>query len=205
MIELFHVPQTRSVRVYWLLEELSLPYKIHEVKFTHGRVDDPGYLKYSPLGKIPAIRDGDITIFESGAILEYILERYGEGRLAPAIGSAARATYLQWFHFGEATLLPPISDMAQHAVFKPEEQRIPAVAKDGKKRALEALAVIEEALSDRQHIAGDDFSAADIMVGYGIGLLKLFGLIGDDVPKTAAYLDRIQARPAAKKALAGLL
>ena len=91
MIALYHSPRTRSVRVLWLLEELGLPYELHTLAFSPDSLKGADYLKINPLGKVPTITDGALTMFESGAIVEYLLERYGDGRLAPKVGTPARA------------------------------------------------------------------------------------------------------------------
>jgi glutathione S-transferase len=202
MIRLYHCPHARSARVLWLLEELGVPYDLVKLDFTPERLKSPDYLKIHPLGKVPAIVDGDLTLFESGAIVEYIVERYGEGRLAPPPGSAERAAFLQWLHFGEATLLPPLGDIAQHTIFRPEAERIPAVVADARQRAAAVLALLERVLSERAYLAGSDFTAADIMTGYGLHLTKLLGLLTPDQPNIQAYLGRLAERPAFRKAFA---
>lgn len=201
MINLYHSPRTRSVRIYWLLEELGVPYQLETLAFTPDALKGPEYLKVHPLGKLPAIQDGDVTMFESGAILEYILEQYGNGRLAPAPGSAARAAFLQWVHFAEATATPPLADIAQHMLFKPEAERIPAVIADAQARVAVVLGALEQALAGKQYLLGSEFSAADIMMGYSLLLVKWFGLLTPEYPNVTAYLARLQQRPALQKAL----
>jgi glutathione S-transferase len=201
MIKLYHSPRTRSVRIYWLLEELGLPYELVPIAFAPEALKSPDYLQINPLGKVPSIQDGDLTMFESGAILEYVLETYGNGRLAPAPGTAARGPFLQWVHFGEATALPPLGDMAQHMIFKPEAERIPAVAVDARARAVAVLGVIDRALAGKSYLLGNDFSGADIMVGYAVLLMKWFGMLGDATPNATAYLARLEERPALQKAI----
>lgn len=201
MITVFHASKARSVRVIWLLEELGLPYQVETLTFTPDSLKGPDYLKLSPLGRVPAIRDGDVTMVESGAILEYLLERYGNGRLAPAVGSAERPAYLQWFHAGEATMLPPLSDLVQHSFLRPEADRIAAMVPDARRRAGEVLDVLDRHLAGRAHVAGD-FSAADVMVGYAGELAKLLGLLAGGRPNITAYLDRLEGRPPLQKALA---
>jgi glutathione S-transferase len=201
MIALYHSPRTRSVRVLWLLEELGIPYELRTMAFTPETLKGPEYAKVNPLGKVPSIQDGELTMFESGAIVEYLVERYGQGRLAPPVGSPARGTYLQWIHFAEATCLPPLSDLAQHTMFKPEAERIPAIVPDAHARAGTWLAALEPALSGKQYLLGDTFSAADVMMGYGLLLTKWFGLLGEQYPNLSAYLARLEQRPALQKAL----
>jgi glutathione S-transferase len=199
MIKLYHAPLTRSVRIRWLLEELGLPYELAPVTF---RPPSVPFSQQTPLGKLPVIEDGELTMFESGAILEYVLERYGEGRLAPPPGTPARGLFLQWVHFAEATAFPPIGQIAWETLFKPESERIAAVVTDARARAAAALGVLEHALAGRSYLLGDDFSGADVMMGYTLMTARFFDLLADVYPNVNAYLARLSARPAFQKALA---
>jgi len=200
-MKVYHCAQTRSVRVLWLLEELGVPYELVQFDFTPENLKKPEFLRISPLGKVPVIQDGELTMFESGAIVEYILEKYGNGRLAPAPGTPARGRFLQWIHFAEATASPPFSEMAQHTMVKPEAERIPAVVADAHGRAVAMAGVVEHALAGTQYLLGAEFSAADIMMGYTVLLMKWFGVLSDAYPNTLAYIARLEARPALQKAL----
>lgn len=200
MIKLYHVPRSRSVRVAWLLEELHVPYEL--VTMTFAGLKTPEYLRIHPLGKVPAIQDGNLTMFESGAIVEFLLEKYGNGRLAPPPGTDDRGRFLQWMHYGEATLLPPLGEIAAHTFFRPEAERIAAVVIDARGRLETALAVVDRALAGREYLVGDSFTVADLMVGYSLGLTNLFGLLGDQFAHLAGYLRRIEERPAYRKATA---
>jgi glutathione S-transferase len=199
MITLHHAPLTRSVRILWLLEELGLPYRLETVRFA---VPVRPFSQQTPSGKLPVIEDGDLVLFESGAILEYLLERYGEGRLAPAPGTPLRGPFLQWVHFAEATLMPPLGHLVRHLVFKPEAERIPAVVAEARALAAAALDVVERALAGRAHLLGDAFSAADIMMGYGVQAAQWYGVLGAPHPHAAAYLARLAERPAFRVAWA---
>lgn len=202
MIALYHSPRTRSVRVLWLLEELGLPYELHTLAFSPDSLKGADYLTINPLGKVPALTDGALTMFESGAIVEYLIERYGNGRLAPPIGTPARGTFLQWIHFAEATCLPPLSDLAQHTIFKPEAERIAAMVPDAQARIANWLGVLERAVAGEQYLLGDDFTGADVMVGYSLLLAKWFGLLAEQsYPNLSAYVARLEQRPALQKAL----
>jgi len=198
MIKLHHAPLTRSIRIYWLLEELGLPYQLEVVKFTPGKTP---FAQATPYGKVPAIEDDGLTMFESGAILEYILERYGEGRLAPRIGTPQRGLFLQWVHFAEATALPPLGDIIRHTLFKPEPERIPAVVEDARIRAAATFAVVERALEGKPYLLGGEFSAADIMMGLTLLIARRVNVLDDRFPNLQAYLARLEARPALQKAL----
>jgi glutathione S-transferase len=200
MIKLYHSPRSRSARIVWLLEEIGLPYEIQALQFTPESMKGPEYLEVNPLGKVPSIQDNGLTMYESGAIVEYILEKYGKGRLAPAPGSAGRPMFLQWLHFAEATAMPPLADIAQHSFLRAEADRIPAVVADAQVRACAVLDVIETALAGRQYLLGDQFSAADIMMGYSLQLARWFGLLTDKYPNIVAYMGRLEQRPAFSKA-----
>ena len=198
MIKLYHATRTRSFRIVWLLEELGIPYELEKMAFVPPQT---AFAQASPFGKFPAIEDGELTMFESGAILEYVIERYGNGRLAPAPGSALRGPYLQWIHFSEATAFPPIGEMVRHTIFKPEAERIPAVVADARGRAQVTLGVLENALEDKDHLIGE-FSGADVMMGFTLLAARLLGVLDDRFPNLQRYLKRLEARPAFQKAAA---
>lgn len=187
------------MRVRWLLEELGLPHVLRRVEF----VPPSGgfFAQSTPSGKLPVVEDGDVTIAESGAILEYVLERYGNGRLAPPIGSPARARYLQWLHFAEGTLSVPLSTILWHALYKGDAGGLPTVMADARERAHRTLQVVDDALDGRDHLAGD-FSAADIMVGFTVAAARALGVLDSRHARLEAYLARLEARPAFQRATA---
>jgi glutathione S-transferase len=197
MIKLYHAPRTRSVRVLWLLEELGIPF---ELEIQEYRPPVTPFAQKTPFGKFPSLEDGATVMFESGAIIEYLLERYGDGRLGPLPGGPGRGEFLQWLHFAEATLMPPLIEILRHTVLKPEAERIPAVVADAKTRAAVTLAVVERALQDRAFLLGTEFSAADIMMTYGVQWAEMLGMLGES-PNLRAYLQRLTSRPAFRKAM----
>ncbi len=200
MLTLYHAPMTRSARIVWLLEELGLPYRLEMVPFTPPAVP---FSQPTPSGKFPVLVDGGLTMFESGAILEYLLERYGEGRLAPPPGTPQRGTFLQWVHFAEGTAAPPIGELIRQLLFRTDAERIPAAVDDARIRTAATLAVVERTLAGRPHLLGDDFSAADIMIGYTLALARLVGALDPATqPNLVAYLARLEERPACQKAFA---
>jgi len=198
MIKLYHAQRTRSIRIVWLLEELGVPYELATVAFNPPR---HSFEQNTPAGKFPVIEDGALTMFESGAILEYLIEKYGMGRLAPAIGSADRGPYLQWVHFAEATAFPPIGDVTRHTMLLPEAARIPKVAEDGRVRAINARNVLERALAGKQYLVGNEFSGADIMMGYFLMAARMLGVVGTAHPNVSAYWERLATRSGLQKAL----
>src|SRR2546428_13173087 len=117
MIKLYTATRTLSFRIVWLLKDLGTPYELENMAFVPPQTP---FAQASPFGKFPAIEDGELTMFESGAILEYVIERYGNGRLAPAPGSPLRGPDLQWIHFSEANAVPPIGGLVRHTSLTPE-------------------------------------------------------------------------------------
>jgi glutathione S-transferase len=203
MIKLHHAPHSRSVRVRWLLEELALPYELVTKEFTPAVLRSEAHRRLHPLGQVPVIEDGQLVLFESGAILQHILERHGDRGLLPPQGSDARSLCWQWFHFGEAALARHISEVLRNRITKPEPDRIEAMASEARTRFRECLAVLESTLADdRAYIVGPDFTAADIMVGYALILARMIKELPDTYPATIAYVHRLRARPAYTKASA---
>ena len=199
MIKLFHAPRTRSVRIYWLLEELGLPYELEVVRFTPPLPPLRPFAQRAPFGKLPAIEDGDVVMFESGAILEYVLERYGNGRLMPAPGTPLRAAFLQWVHFAEGTAFPPLGNLAWHR-FRGHADKMPEATADYRGWADAAFDTLERALDGKAYLLGDDFSGADVMMGYTVQCAQWFGLLDERHPNLTAYLARLAERPAYQKA-----
>jgi glutathione S-transferase len=198
VLKLYHAPLTRSVRIYWLLEELGLPYELVKTEFK-----PPGsgsFVQATPAGKFPTLQDGSVTMFESGAILEYVLERYGKGRLAPEPGTPERAPYLQWLHFAESTAFPPVGYIARHTLFERNAEKIPEVMAGYRSTLDAALDVLERALEGRDYLLGSELSGADVMMGYTLQTAKWLGVLGEGRPNVQAYLARLAARPAFQKA-----
>jgi glutathione S-transferase len=200
MIKLYFAPRTRSVRILWLLEELGLPYALEHVEFR--RTANKFFVQQTPTGKLPTIEDGDVVMFESGAISEYILERYGNGRLAPPVGSPLRAEFLQWMHFADATLFTPFGVLVWLTLYRDDAAEHPRLIEEGRERAAVGLEFLEKRLGDRTWLLGDEFSAADVMMGFTLVAGSMLGVLDDRFPKLNAYMGRLQARPAFQKALA---
>jgi glutathione S-transferase len=200
MITLYFAPRTRAVRVRWLLEELGLPYRLERVTF---QVPTNAFAQATPLGKIPVIEDDGVVICESGAIVEYILERYGEGRLAPPIGSPLRGPFLQWVHFAEATAFPPLGVIVWHTLYQGDAAAIPTVMASARERALASFALVERALGDGPYLLGAEFSAADVMMGFTLLAARLLGVLDGSHPALLAYLTRLESRPAFQRAAEG--
>ena len=195
MLQIYHAQMTRGMRVIWLCEELSLPYEVTKIDFSPAYRATPEWRALNPVGKVPVMTDGDITMFESGAMMQYILDRYAPDRLKPAVDSPDYAHYLQWLWFGEATLSRPLGEIVNHGREFPDDKRIPAVVDEMGRRAADCLRAIGEHMENRQYLVGEQFTAADIMVGYGVYLAEM--LIPEHMPATlSAYWQRLSERPA---------
>ena len=182
------------MRVIWLCEELEVPYDIETIDFSPAFRQSPEWRAKSPTGKVPAMDDQGFTMFESGAMLQYVLDRYGNGRLMPEPGTPEGAVYLQWCWFAEATFARPLGDIAHHTVMKPEAERIPAVVDDARVRALSCLDAVNDAVGKTDYLVGDAFSAADIMMGYTLMLADRFSVLENHHPHARDYFERLCAR-----------
>ena len=202
MLKIYHAKNTRSVRVVWLCEELGIPYETKVLKFAPDVLQSQEYLAVHPLGKVPAIDDDGLVLNESGAILQYLMEKHGAGGLEPKPCSAGRGRDLHWFNFAEPTMMGPIGNIAQHSFIRPEDKRIPQVAAEAVESAQRMLGILEKELAGKDYICGSEFTAADIMLGYDLLLCKLFGLLSDDLKNVNAYFARLSARPGFQKATA---
>lgn len=199
MIRLYYAPNTRAVRVRWLLEELGLPYELERVTFkpTSGQF----FIQDTPTGKIPTLVDGEVVMAESGAMVEYVLERYGEGRLMPAAGSPLRAKYLQWLHFAESTAFPPIGIYVWLTVYRQDAAAHPDLVADARARVRTTLQQVEDALVNRNFLLGESFTAADVMMGFTLLAADRLGVLAEDQTNLRRYLQRLQARPALQHAV----
>jgi glutathione S-transferase len=213
MIIVHHLNNSRSQRVLWLLEELGLPYEIKRYQRDAKTMLAPPELRaVHPLGKSPVIQDGAVTLAESGAILEYLVERHGGGRLAPARGTPERLRYLYWMHFAEGSAMPPLLLLL---IFNRIEKApmpffVRPVARAIARRAKESfilpnnernLDFMESELRGRDWFAGGEFSAADIQMSFPLEAARARGGLDERRPRLMDFLARIHARPAYLRAI----
>jgi glutathione S-transferase len=213
MITVHHLENSRSQRVLWLLEELGLPYEIKRYARNPKTMLAPPELRaVHPLGKSPVITDGDFTLAESGAILEYLVDRYGEGRLAPPSGSPQRLRYTYWMHYAEGSAMPPlvmklvfnqIPKGPMPAIFRPLVRRIADGVKKGfvEPQIRLHLDYLEGELGKSTWFAGSEFSAADIQMSFPVEAAGARGGLDATRPKLWEFLARIHERPAYRRAL----
>ena len=213
MIIVHHLNNSRSQRVLWLLEELGVPYEIKKYeRDAKTMLAPPELQKVHPLGKSPVITDGDVTVAESGAIIEYLVERYGNGRLAPAIGSLERLRWRYWMHFAEGSAMPPlllklifdrVASSPMPFFVKPIARGISAKVQSmmvtpNLKRQLDFM---EGELATSEWFVGNEFSAADVQMSFPIEAAAQRAGLDASRPKLMNWLKRIHARPAYRQAL----
>ena len=198
MLKIYHAPRTRGFRVVWLCEELGTPYQIIPVDMSPAYRRSPEWRKLNPVGKVPVMSDGELVMFESGAMVQYVLDRYGDGRLQPRPGTAEHAIYLQWSWFAEATFSRPLGEIVNHKREFADSQSQPVID-EMKSRARLCAQVLNAVLNGRTWILGDAFSAADVMLG--LSLRTYQRLMEEELPDyVASYWNRLTERPAYKKA-----
>lgn len=213
MITVHHLENSRSQRVLWLLEELELPYEIELYKRDAKTSLAPAsLLQVHPLGKSPVITDGEVTVAESGAIIEYLVERHGGGKLKPAAGSDEALRYTYWLHFAEGSAMPmlvmtlvfdKVSNAPMPFFVKPIARAISGKVMSGfvAPNVERQLDFMEDELKRSTWFAGKDFSAADIQMSFPLEAAAQRAGLDAQRPKLAAFLKRIHARPAYRAAL----
>jgi len=187
-MKLYYSTQSRAVRPRWMLEEIGAPYELVRLQLGTD-TKTPAYLKINPNGTVPALVDGDLVLFESAAICQYLADRHPEKRLAPPV------------HYAMSGLEPPLVTIFLHTIRKPEAERIPALVAEARTQLGTVLGVIEQAVLGRTFILGDQLTAADVMVGSTLVWAQMMSLLGDQQPATAAYLARLASRPAFQRAM----
>lgn len=191
-MKLYWAPQTRSTRALWMLEEAGLDYDMELVDIrAENRKDSAAFLAASPMGKVPAISDHDVAMSESAAICLYIADRYCMGELAPALDDARRGKYLYWLMYTPAVIEPAMAE--KFAGIEPNRGR------NGWGDFAEMIRVFDEGLEGRNWILGDQFTAADVMLGSSAVFLRMFEML-PDTKNIGDYADRCLARPAFQKA-----
>ncbi len=200
-ITLYHCINARSFRALWMLEELGLPYELKVLPFPP-RSRDEQYLAVNPLGTIPAFLEDDVWMSESAAICQYLAARHSPRALDVGVDEADFGAYLNYLHFGEATLTFPQTLILRYGRFEPPERRLPQAAEDYTRWFLSRLRTLEPRLEKSEFLCAGRFTAADVAVGYALMLAEDIGLQDRFKPATLAYWRRLQARPGFLSALA---
>lgn len=188
-------PFTRDCRPRWLLEEIGVDYEKVTVGVFTGDTHKPEYLAQNPTGKVPFLIEGEAAIFESGAILIYLADRYGLGTIAPALDDPARAEYLQWLFFAQTTIEGPATQLFANRTFLSGRANAVERAAAAEAELIAKAPIVSAVLESRTYLLGDRFTAADIMLGSSLYWVKGGGSL-DKLPILAAYYDRLSHRPA---------
>lgn len=213
MITVHHLENSRSQRILWLLEELDVPYEVKRYERNPETSLAPDELTaIHPLGKSPIITDGDKVVAESGAIIEYLVGEYGDGRLVPADGTDEKLAYTYFMHYAEGSFMPlmilslimaRIEDAPVPFFLKPVTRGIASKVRDGylTESVRRNIQFLESTLSESTWFAGDAFTAADVQMSFAVEAASVRHDLGNDFPRMAEFLGRVQARPAYKAAL----
>lgn len=198
-MKLYFAPDSRAVRVAWCLEEMGLDYEVERFTLGQREMREEHYRQVHPMGRVPALEvDGEI-VFESGAIIQWLLARNDNHGLVPNVASPAFGQYLQWFHYAEGMIMPPINTFVVETVLLPPERRTEINVKRSSKLLGQMLTAVEAHMAGRDWLAGD-FTGAEFMTGHAV--MAAHRLVGgfEDFPNLRAYVSRMKARPALQKA-----
>ena len=214
MVKVHHLNNSRSQRILWLLEELGVPYEV--VHYKRGEpvpMAPPELKKVHPLGKSPVITDGDLTLAESGVIIDYLARKYGRERLVPPLDTPAHLRYTYWLHYAEGSAMPPLLlklvfdrlELAPVPFFVRPVVRM--IARRAKRTFIEPqvrlhLDYLEGELASHEWFVGTQFTAADIQMSFPLEAARARAGLDQGRPSLSAFLDRVQARPAYQRALA---
>ncbi len=193
-MKVYYAPRSRAVRTVWLLEEIGKPYELERFTLGQKEMRGPEYAKVNPNGRVPTLVDGDTTITESTAIAQYLAAKYAP-ELAPGPDAANFATYLQWLHYAEGMIMPPINNYVVETILLPPERRNDEIAARALKLLNRTLGAAEAHMEGREFLAGD-FTVADTITGHAILTSRRLGADFSNCPNLGAYADRLEARPA---------
>ncbi len=197
-LKVYFAPNSRAVRTVWLLEEIGLPYELERFTLGQKEMRGPDYIKINQNGRVPTLIDGDVTISESTAIAQYLGAKYAPA-LVPGTDAQHFATYLQWLHYAEGMIMPPINNYVVETILLPPDRRNPEMAARALKLLNRVLGAAELHMAGREFLAGD-FTVADTVTGHAVVVSRRLGADFDQLPNLSAYADRLEARPAFKTA-----
>jgi len=198
-MKLYFAPNSRAVRIAWLLEELGLEYEIERFTVGDKALRTPEYQKIHPMGRIPVLEDKGIRIYESGAITQYLLGKYDDGKLSPSSSDQDFPDYLQWLHYAEGSIMPQVNILVVETILLPPERRNDTNVARALKLLKVILSNVNSRLEERDYLTGK-FSGADIMSGHACYGAKMAGADISEMPNVQAYINRLLERPALEKA-----
>ena len=200
MLTLHFAPNSRAGRIVWLLEELELEYNINKMAFNPKDLKSDEHRARHPLGRVPVLDDGDVRIYESGAIVEYVIERHKNGGLKPEVSDPLYPEYLQWFHYCEGMVMPPVNTIVVQTLLLPPDRRDETALGQAQRLLSKALEPVDESLAGRDYLIGA-FSAADVMLGHACFMSNRLGCVSDEMANLRGYVEKISERPAFKTAI----
>ncbi len=201
-MKLYYAPGTRAARPRWLLEELEVPYELVTVDLEAGAHRRPEYLAVHPLGRVPALADGELRLLESVAICVHLADRFRDRGLMPEPGSPERALVTQWLLFATTELDGSLDLISLHSADLPDGERVPAIVPWARARFSQGARVLDDAVGGRRFLVGDRLTAADVVLGCLLSWADRARLLGH-FPELARYREDLLSRPAARRALAG--
>jgi len=199
-MKLYFAPNSRAVRIAWLLEELEITYEIEKYSVGDKALRTPEFYKLHPMGRVPVLEDKEVTIYESGAILEYILAKYDNGMFCPDKIDPTFPYYLQWLHYAEGSIMPQVNAIVVETILLPPERKNDVNVARAFKLLNVALLNVNNSLENKDFLAGK-FSGADIMTGHACIGAKKVGAEISDMANVENYINRLLSRPALQKAL----
>jgi glutathione S-transferase len=202
MLKLYYAAPSRAIRPRWLLEEMAAPYELARLNLEAGEQKQAEYLAINPNGTVPTLVDGDLKLFESAAICQYLADRFPEAGMAPAVGTMERGHYYQWMHYSMTAIDIPFISILHHTAALPEAERIPAIAEENRKHLSAAITVVEQALADRPYLLGENLGAADVMVGSTLVWAASMHMVPKQCQNIMDYATRLGSRPAFLRASA---
>ena len=200
-MKLYHCHNSRSLRPLWCLEEMGLEYELVVMPFPP-RSEFEGYLEINPLGTVPTLLDGELTMTESTGICHYLVEKYGPSDLGMGVEEQGYGDYLNWLYRSDATLTFPQAIVLRYSKLEPEERKLPQAVEDYKIWFYSRLRSVESALEGKEYLVGDRFTIADISVAYALTMGQRLGLDERFKPNTQRYLASMTAREGFKRAMA---
>ena len=198
-MKLYYARNSRAVRVAWLLEELKVEYEIKKFDLGSKEMRSPDYLEIHPMGRVPTLEDGQVKIFESGAIIQYILDKHKNNSFVPSFEDQEFSNYLQWFHYAEGMIMPPMNIIVVETILLPPERRNEVNVKRATKLLNQMLIAVDTHMNNRDYLAGT-FSAADLMTGHAVIMADRLGADISDKPNLLTYIARLTERTAFQKA-----
>ena len=193
-MKVYFAPQSRAVRTVWLLEEIGLTYEVEKFQLGQKEMRAPDYMAINPNGRVPTLIDSAITITESTAIAQYLAAKYAPN-LAPNPDAQNFADYLQWLHYAEGMIMPPINNYVVETILLPPERRNDEIAMRALKLLNRTLLAVEKHMEGREFLA-DYFTIADTITGHAVIMARRFDADFSNLPNLSTYANRLEARPA---------